>query len=108
MVFEICWCLAVHLPGHLAAPWFGGATGTRIEQLVNSIYTYGCDAVLSAMLASNLAGDEALALALLEPEDPRRAPLLNAIREHLAAAPPAIVATRADRARRWWRAWSRA
>ena len=109
MVFEICWCLAVHLPQHVTAPWFGGATAERIEQLANSIYTYGCDAVLSTMLAYNLAGDAPLALALLDPGDARRRPLLDAIRERLADPPPAPEATGGTaRAPRWWRPWSRA
>ena len=108
MVLEICWCLAVHLPRQVAAPWFGGADGERLTQLHASIFTYGCDAVLATLLAFGLAGDERLALALLDPAEPRRQPLLAAIRERLADAAPSAAAAAgvAGRARRWLRARS--
>lgn len=106
MVLEICWCLAVHLPRSVAAPWFGAAAPARIEQLAASLHTYGCDHVLAALLAFDLARDEALALALLDPDEPRRQPLLAAIRERLADAAPAPSPAVAGRARRWLRVWS--
>jgi glycosyltransferase involved in cell wall biosynthesis len=105
MVLEICWCLAVHLPRQVAAPWFGGAATERLAQLPASLFTYGCDAVLASLLACDLAHDERLALALLDPAEPRRQPLLAAIRERLAEAAPtaALSAGVAGRALRWLR-----
>ena len=106
MVFEICWCLAVHLPRHVAAPWFT-AGGQRVEQLLASIYTFGCEAVLATMLAYDLARDERLALALLDPVDAGRRSLLDAVRERLADTPAPAAPNLAGRARRWLRTWSR-
>ncbi|MFN8642825.1 MAG: glycosyltransferase family A protein [Candidatus Binatia bacterium] len=111
MVFEICWCLAVHLPRHVTAPWSGGASGARLEQLLASLYTFGCETVLATLLAFDLAHDEPLALALLDPGDGRRQVLLDAVRERLAAAPAAAPAPAPwawrPALRRWLRAWSR-
>ena len=107
MVFEICWCLAVHLPRHLGAPWFGGAGGERMAQVLASIYTYGCEAVLATLLAFDLARNESLALALLDPADARRAPILADIRERLGAE-TAAGGSPAPRGRRWLRGWGRA
>lgn len=106
MVFEICWCLAVHLPRHLAAPWFGGAGGDRMAQVLASLYTHGCEAVLATMLAFDLARDDTLALALLDPADQRRAALVADIRGRLAAG--AQGGSPAPRGRRWLRGWGRA
>ncbi len=86
MVLEICWCLAVHLPRLVRQPWFGAAP-ERLEQLAHSLYTYGCEDVLTVLLTYNLAGDYALALALLDPSDARRAPLLAMIRQRLKRTP---------------------
>jgi len=111
MVFEICWCLAVHLPRHLTAPWFGGASGERMPQLFASLYTFGCEAVLATMLAFDLARDDALALALLDPADARRRALLDGIRERLVAnnetAPPPRGRGWRPALPRWLRAWIR-
>ncbi len=110
MVFEICWCLAVHLPRHVTAPWFGGVTAARLAQLPASLYTDGCDAVLATLLACDVARDEPLALALLDPADARRPPLLAAIRERVDGPAPAVPPPDgvAGRALRWLRARSRA
>ncbi|MEO8604729.1 MAG: glycosyltransferase [bacterium] len=91
MVFEICWCLAVHLPHHLAdAAWAAAAPShTRVEQLLHSIHTFGCDRVLSVMLLERLHERPDAALALLDPADARRAHYLALIEETLATTPPA-------------------
>jgi glycosyltransferase involved in cell wall biosynthesis len=97
MVFEICWCLAVHLPRHIATGWFAGFDpGIGVERLLHSIHTFGCDRVLAVLLAHGLAADPDAAVAWLTPGDARRASCLDFIADRLcrggepgAAAPPA-------------------
>ncbi len=90
MVFEICWCLAVHLPTHVAdTKWFSQLPeNRRVEQLLHSIYTFGCDRVLSVMLAQNLADNLQRALQLLEPDNCARQAYLAYIREHVQTNSP--------------------
>ena len=86
MVFELCWCLAVHLPGHIEDTWFGGAAmAERQDQLLHSIYVYGFDRVLAVMLLQRLAERPDLALQLLEPDDPGRAKYLDYIQSRLSS-----------------------
>jgi hypothetical protein len=67
MVFEICWILAVHLPQAVSSPWFqSGRLGSSHQQLLNSIYTYGCERILTVMLLQNLNDNRSLALQLLD------------------------------------------
>ena len=75
MIFEICWCLAVHLPEGVEDEQFYNefSIQNRIDQLLNSVYTYGCDRVLSIMLLYKLHENPEEALNLLEPG--------NAVRE---------------------------
>lgn len=81
MVFELCWILAVHLPG-AAGP---GQTYESIflDRLLHSIYTYESDRVLVVMLAQGLHVDTTKALALLEPQHPERRVYLEAIQRQL-------------------------
>jgi glycosyltransferase involved in cell wall biosynthesis len=106
MVFEICWCLAVHLPAAAGRGWLGAATPNRLEVMLHSLYTFGCERVLTMLMAYDVARDEALAEDLLEPADPRRAVLLAFIAERLAdgggAGAPAAAGSLA-RLRRWLR-----
>jgi glycosyltransferase involved in cell wall biosynthesis len=100
MIFELCWCLAVHLPQHLAdRDWFAAAPRqTRVEQLLHSISVYGCDRVLAVMLLERLSERPDDALALLSPDDRRRARYLEFIdaqvgsRSELASAPSSAAA----------------
>jgi GT2 family glycosyltransferase len=88
MIFEICWILAVHLPQHMADTWFGELPlSQRIDQLLHSIYTYGCDRVLNVMLLQGLAENEPAALQLLETNDPSRIKYLEFIERHLPSKP---------------------
>ncbi len=103
MIFEICWCLAVHLPQHISDDaWFNGRPAAqRIDQLLHSIYTYGCDKVLSTMLLHNLAEDEEKALRLLEPGDPGRAVYLDFIQRCLTGKGPSRVTRTSPSWARW-------
>jgi glycosyltransferase involved in cell wall biosynthesis len=87
MIFEICWCLAVHLPQHLQLISQGETALTyRIDQLLHSIYTFNLDHVLSVMLVQDLAHHPDDALCLLDAEDPTRKIYLNFIERKLAMA----------------------
>lgn len=73
MIFEICWCLAVHLPQHLTTIVNAEAKKpSELEQVLNSIYNFDMDRVLSVMLLQKLAENPRLAAMLLEPTDPYR------------------------------------
>lgn len=87
MIFEICWVLAVHLPQHMADETFINThpIAQRVEQLLNSIYTYGMESVLSVMLVQRLYDNLDLALQLLDPNDPIRQSYLDFIQLQLAA-----------------------
>lgn len=87
MIFEICWCLAVHLPLHFEdKQWFDmEPPHRRVEQLLYSLYTFGCDQVLSTMLVHDLAHNQEEALHLLDPKNPARQTYLAYIQAHLAA-----------------------
>ncbi len=85
MVFEICWVLAVHLPAAIEQDWFRKEPeANRIRQLLNSVYAYECDRVLSVMLAQGIALRPDEALRLLDPASDVRATYLADIRERLA------------------------
>jgi glycosyltransferase involved in cell wall biosynthesis len=106
MVFEICWCLAMHLPPHIASPWFAGlAPGIGVERLLHSIQTLGCDRVLAVLLAHRLADDPDAAVKWLAAHDARRAACMEFIAERLrgaSAAEHAGPAPASGRATRWW------
>ncbi len=74
LAFEICWCLAVHLPQHLRdATWFTQMPPEQqVERLLNSIYTFQCEPVLSVMLLRYMQGKEVWAEELLSPHSPER------------------------------------
>ncbi len=95
MVYEICWVLAVHLPGYLSSAGFWDrGEGRRAEQLLRSVHVYGCDKVLWAMMTHAHQGPRGSALRLLEPDDPSRSVYMDEVRQVLEretpeAAPPA-------------------
>ncbi|MCK4977085.1 MAG: glycosyltransferase [Anaerolineales bacterium] len=86
MIFEICWCLAVHLPQYVTDKRFYDqfSTQDRIDQLLHSIYTFGMDRVLSVMLLQQLQNNQEFALELLNPDNPTRAQYLDFINKHLS------------------------
>ena len=85
MIFEICWCLAVHLPEHLADRAFADiSTAPIVDELLHSIYTFGLERVLSVMLLQRLAENQPQALDLLAPNHPIRATYLAFIQRELA------------------------
>lgn len=85
MVFEICWCLAVHLPDHLADRVLMDIyTAPIVDELLNSIYTFGMDKVLSVMLLQRLAENKPQALKLLAFDHPVRAKYMAFIQHELA------------------------
>ncbi|MDF1513902.1 MAG: glycosyltransferase [Anaerolineae bacterium] len=79
MIFEMCWCLAVHLPGYYAriAECDGATTAGIVQGLLYSVYTYHADKVLSIMLVQNLAGQPQAALDLLHPKNETRRKYLD-------------------------------
>ncbi|RLC77069.1 MAG: cell wall biosynthesis glycosyltransferase [Chloroflexi bacterium] len=81
MVFEICWCLAVHIPEHTGDPsWFEReAPALRVDRLLHSIYTFGCDKVLAVMLLRRLQLGTDWAMSILEPDNPERQVYLDFI-----------------------------
>jgi glycosyltransferase involved in cell wall biosynthesis len=73
MIYEICWVLALHLPGYLRQDWFWQpGTERRARQLQRSIYVYGCDSVFWGMLAQMHFGPQGDELALLHADNPTR------------------------------------
>jgi len=87
MIFEICWCLAAHLPQHLADPTFVNLSAAPVvDELLHSIYTFGLERALNVMLLQRLAENPQLALALLDPGNPVRASYLAFIQRELAKA----------------------
>jgi glycosyltransferase involved in cell wall biosynthesis len=85
MLFEICWILAVHLPNYdlVSSASHLPPLETRIDQLLNSIYTAQCERVLSVMLLQGLHDHLDQALRLLVPDDPVRAAYLRYIQQRL-------------------------
>lgn len=89
MVYEVCWCLAVHAMPYLARPGFWQpGEGRRAEQLLRSIHVYGCDKVLWAMTAHVQQGPPGADLRLLDPGDPARRVYLAEVERILAAVEP--------------------
>lgn len=85
MIFEICWCLAVHLPIHFADERFfeRHTPDQRVEQLLNSIYLYGCEQVLNGLLVQGLSGNPIAARELLNPENAQRQKYLEYIKRKI-------------------------
>jgi glycosyltransferase involved in cell wall biosynthesis len=85
MIFEICWCLAVNLPFHIADTAFFNERplDIRIDQLIHSIYVFGADRVLSLMLLQRLDEDLDEAMRLLESDNPVRKRYLRFIEGEL-------------------------
>jgi glycosyltransferase involved in cell wall biosynthesis len=88
MIFEICWVLAMHLPQHTADEDFISQLplAQRVEQLLNSIYTFGMERVLSVMLIQRLHENLDLAFQLLDPNNPVRQSYLDFIQLQLTAS----------------------
>jgi glycosyltransferase involved in cell wall biosynthesis len=85
MVFEICWCLAVHLPEHLSDKSFINTfSDTVVDELLYSIHTFNMDKVLSVMLLQHLNENKLQALSLLETNNPTRASYLAYIQRELS------------------------
>jgi glycosyltransferase involved in cell wall biosynthesis len=85
MIFEICWCLAMHLPGHLSDRAFADIySAPMVDKLLHSIYTFGIERVLSLMLLQKLAENQPLALELLTRDHPVRSVYLEYIQAELA------------------------
>ncbi len=80
MIFEICWCLAVHLPFNMADRQFfdDQPMHQQVDQLLHSIHTFGCDRVLTVMMLQ-LGAHPEQAEHLLNPHDPTRARYLDFI-----------------------------
>jgi GT2 family glycosyltransferase len=91
MLFEICWILAVHLPDYgLDQPIAGQPLlDKRIDLLLHSIYTAGCERVLSIMLLQKLHDHPDQALQLLDPGDLARQKYLEYIQKVIQASPQA-------------------
>ncbi|MEM4655218.1 MAG: glycosyltransferase [Thermosphaera sp.] len=85
MIFEICWTIAVNVPILLKERPFQDNNLERnlVDLLLNSLFTYHCENVLSVMLLHSLHTDEILALSLLQPENPDRLFYLEAIHRTL-------------------------
>jgi len=84
MIFEICWCLAVHLPQHIRDPWFAEVPfETRADQLLHSMYAFGMERVLAFLLLQGLADNPGTAFRLLEAGNPIRALCMEWITEEL-------------------------
>ena len=85
MIFEICWCLAMHLPYYIADTKFFEKLPpeARVEQLLHSIYVFGCERLLSVMLLQRLPENPMFAIQLLDPENPVRIEYLSFIKERL-------------------------
>jgi len=89
MIFEICWCLAAHLPQHLADPAFVDLSAAPVaDELLHSIYTFGLERALNVMLLQRLAENPQLALDLLDPGNPVRVRYLAFIQRELGKEPP--------------------
>jgi glycosyltransferase involved in cell wall biosynthesis len=91
MVFEICWCLAVHLPNLIPAldAVNDDESAAWIQALLHSIYTYGAEQVLSTMLLQNLSEHIPTALALLEHNNLTRRMYLDYLEARLTSQPRA-------------------
>ncbi|MCS7055084.1 MAG: glycosyltransferase [Thermoflexales bacterium] len=83
MIFEILWCLAVHLPKHLSDErWLSQEKKVEyFSSLVHSIYAFGCERLLVTMLAQGIAWQPEEALSLLQPRNELRQAFLSFIKQ---------------------------
>lgn len=88
MIFEICWCLAVHLPIQADRTLFTEESRLEdhISQLLHSISVYDLDRVLGVMLLQKLHENTAQAVELLDPGSPSRKAYIRFIEERLEKA----------------------
>lgn len=93
MVFEILWCLAVHLPQYFAGDrcWVSGDRRAEyLSSLVHSLYAFGCERLLATMLAQGIAWRPEEALSLLDPQDHLRRAYLSFIEEQIVQDDPGV------------------
>jgi glycosyltransferase involved in cell wall biosynthesis len=85
MIFEICWILAMHLPDRIFNTGSGShsASEEKIDRLLNSIYTFNCEKILSVMLLNKLHEDPDMAMRLIEPGNPVREKYLEYIQRSI-------------------------
>jgi len=84
MVFEIAWCLAVHLPRHSFQPGgFNLLSPADVEELLHSVFLFGCEKTLIAMLLQGLSANESLAESLLDVQNPLRQKYIEFIQQEL-------------------------
>jgi len=83
MIFEICWCLAVHLPSHLRDLGHPRTPPAQVTRLLHSIYTFETEPLLAVMMLLELASRPELASSLLEPENEMRRRMLEYIQARL-------------------------
>jgi len=85
MIFEICWCLAMHLPEHLADRAFVDIfSAPIIDELLHSIYAFGLERVLSVMLLQRFSENQLQAISLLASNNSIRAAYLAFIQREMA------------------------
>ncbi len=91
MIFEMCWCLAMHLPNHMPELYKCDkhTSAQRVGGLLNSLYTFNADKVLSTMLLQKLAEHPQEALALLKPDNVCRVEYLDYLNFHINKLPKA-------------------
>lgn len=89
MVFELCWCMAVHVP--VLAREALQHDPDFIDCLLHSIHEHGSHPVLAALMAQLAVDDaherESMALQLLKPDNPLRMTYVEYIKSKLSAQP---------------------
>jgi glycosyltransferase involved in cell wall biosynthesis len=79
MYYEICWTLARHLPRLSQLEKINLIEGSRINNLIHSIYVGGADKALIALLSLGISTNDYLADILLHPENEVRKTIINYI-----------------------------
>lgn len=89
MIFEICWILAVHLPGGMQLLASQEDDFPEVyARLLNSVYCYRCEPVLIGLFSLGLAHDQDRALQLLDRGNPLRLESLSFIEHTLQDTSP--------------------
>jgi hypothetical protein len=87
MIFELCWCMALHIPVLASDELKHSASFT--SQLLHSIHEHGCQPVLAALMAQLTLSDaearETQALRLLDAGNPIRRACIEYIESRLSA-----------------------
>ncbi|GAP09610.1 glycosyltransferase [Bellilinea caldifistulae] len=79
MYYEICWTLARHLPSLSHLEKTNLIEGSRINNLIHSIYVGGADKALIALLSLGISTNDNLAELLLHPENDVRKTIIKYI-----------------------------